>query len=130
MARAKVVHSEDAVLIEFKGDRRNPEPTTAVIKFPGGHVEVSRCSDGTYWAHLTVVEAANIVDGRVDYDYGASASVRDFPEHEKVHKVALRVANVVPHFDPDEEPCDRQPRDRFEAKQRRDEVRQAAKDRL
>ena len=34
MARAKVVHSEDAVLVEFKGDKRNPEPTTGVMRFP------------------------------------------------------------------------------------------------
>ena len=49
MARAKVTHSDDAVQITFNGDKRNPEPSTAVVKFPGGYVEVSRCSDGTYW---------------------------------------------------------------------------------
>lgn len=101
MARAKVVHSEDAVLVEFKGDKRNPEPTTGVIRFPGGHVEVSRCSDGTYWAHLVANDGANVVDGRIDYDFGASASVRELPEHRQVHKLALRISNAVPHFDPD-----------------------------
>jgi hypothetical protein len=69
MARAQVTHSIDAVQITFRGDKRQPEPSTAVIQFPGGHVEVSRCSDGTYWAHITVVAPQNTVASRVDYDY-------------------------------------------------------------
>ena len=48
MAKATVVHSDDAATIIFKGDRRRPEPSTGIIKFPGGHVEVTRCSDNTY----------------------------------------------------------------------------------
>ena len=52
MARANVTHSQDGVQVTFLGDRRNPEPSMAVIQFPGGHVEVSRCSDGSYWAHI------------------------------------------------------------------------------
>ena len=60
MARCKVVHSEDTVMVEFKGDKRNPEPSMAVIKFPGGHVEVSRTSDGKYWAHVEVVDSAHM----------------------------------------------------------------------
>ena len=64
MAKAKVIHSDDSVLIDFKGNKRSPEPATGVIKFPGGHVEVSRCTDGTYWAHIEVVDPANVVDTR------------------------------------------------------------------
>jgi hypothetical protein len=101
MARAQVTHSQDAVQITFDGDKRRPEPTTAVIQFPGGHVEVSRCSDGTYCAHLSVVGSANIVDSRVDYAPGTSRDVRSLPDGDLVTKVALRVSNAVPHFNPD-----------------------------
>lgn len=101
MARFNVIHSQDACLIEVKGDKRKPEPSTAVIKFPGGHVEVSRCSDGTYWAHLVVNDRTNITDSRIEYQHGASRAVDDLPEAHLVTKVALRVANTVPHFDPD-----------------------------
>lgn len=88
-------------MVRFNGDPRRPEPSTAVIKFPGGHVEVSRCSDGTYWAHVDVVASANVVDSRIDYEHGAEQSVRDMPDPELVRKLAIRVRNTVPHFDPD-----------------------------
>lgn len=96
MARANVTHSQDAVQITFRGDRRNPEPGTAVIQFPGGHVEVSRCSDGSYWAHLEVVDPRNIVDSRVDHVYGAPRAVTDLPNAELIKKMALRIGNIVP----------------------------------
>lgn len=67
MARAKVIHSEDSVMIELRGNRKNPEPHTAVIRFAGGEVEVSRTSDGKFWAHLHVNESAELIDSRVDY---------------------------------------------------------------
>jgi hypothetical protein len=35
----------------LKGNKREPEPGTHVIEFPGGAVEVSRLEDGSYWAH-------------------------------------------------------------------------------
>ncbi len=98
----KQVRSDDALTIIVEGDRRNPEPGTLVVKFPGGHIELSRCTDGTYWAHTQVVDTANIVASRVDYSHGASVSVRDLPEADKVTKLAVRVSNTVPHFDPDD----------------------------
>lgn len=87
------------VLVE--GDLRNPEPSTVVVKFPGGHIELARCSDDTYWAHIHAVDSANIVAGRIDYRHGAARSVADLPEAALVQKLAIRVANTVPHFDPD-----------------------------
>lgn len=99
MARHKIVHSDDACCVLIEGDKRRPEPSTAVIKFPGGHIEVSRCSDGSYWVHLAVVDHKNIVDSRVDYAHGGQRSVRDLPEADLVNKVALRVSNAVAHPD-------------------------------
>lgn len=104
MARAKVVHSDDAVMIQFFGNPKNPEPSTAVIKFPGGHIEVSRCLDGSYYAHLEVVDPSNITDSRVDYAYEvaqALGKIPGFPHAEAVQHIGIKVANTVPHFDPD-----------------------------
>lgn len=104
MARAKVTHSDDAVQITFNGDKRNPEPTTAVIKFPGGHVEVSRCSDGSYYAHIEVVDKANVIASRLDFqdaaDHGIT-SIPDIPHGDLVRHIAIKVANTVPHEDAD-----------------------------
>ncbi|TJY57426.1 hypothetical protein E4T66_18640 [Sinimarinibacterium sp. CAU 1509] len=99
MAKAKVTHSQDAVQITFNGDRRNPEPSTAVVQFPGGHIEVSRCSDGTYWAHVAFVSGANIVAGRIDR-VGRVDAVEDLEDAGSITHIAVRVANNVPHFDP------------------------------
>ncbi len=103
MARAEVVHSADAVKVIFRGDKRRPEPTLAVIEFPGGHVEVSRCSDQeTYWAHVEVVGAANVVDSRIDYEHGVEGpQVVDMPNGDKVRHIAVRVSNDVPRPDLD-----------------------------
>lgn len=79
MARADVTHSKNAVHVTFRGDRRHPEPETAVIKFPGGFVEVSRTTDDQYWAHVAINTAdqcdmsglnqpGNIVNSRIGYD--------------------------------------------------------------
>lgn len=99
MARAKVTHSTDAVQITFKGDKRSPEPSTGVIEFPGGNVEVSRCSDGTYWVHTTFVDGANIVAGRIDRA-GRQDAVEDLPDAHLITNIAVRVSNKVPRLDP------------------------------
>jgi len=101
MARARIVHSDDAVTIIFNGDRKSPEPSTGIIKFPGGHVEVTRCSDGTYWAHVAVVDGVNIVDSRIDHLAKSSWYIQDIPNAESVNHIAIRIANGVPHFNPD-----------------------------
>lgn len=41
--------------IELLGDKhKRPEPAQHIIEFPGGAIEVSRTSDGNYWAHIIV----------------------------------------------------------------------------
>lgn len=100
MARAEVVHSDDAVCVIFNGNPRRPEPSTAVIKFPGGHVEVSRCSDGTYWAHVQVTQpddtedrpAGAIVSSRIDYRYGMGSDIPPMPADDRIQHVAVRIA--------------------------------------
>lgn len=103
MARAEVVHSEDAVCVLFRGNPRRPEPTTGVIRFPGGHIEVSRCSDGSYWAHIHAYpsppdedsHAGVITDTRIDYRPDGPREIPPIPAGEFVQHVAIRVARAA-----------------------------------
>ena len=62
--------------IYIKGDKTEPEPQEFYIHFPGGQIGVSRCTDGTYWAHLSLedekedgsgrIKKSNIIDARID----------------------------------------------------------------
>lgn len=107
MARFQVHHSEDAACIMIRGDRRNPEPSSAIIRFPGGHVEVSRTSSGDYWVHVERnVEARDeesvlgrIVASRIDYVPGAAErypghAIPPMPAHEDVQHVAMLIARA------------------------------------
>lgn len=104
MAKAKVTHSDDSVMITFKGKKTSPEPGTAVIKFPGGHVEVTRCTNGDYWAHIEVESPENITASRLDYTSEAWAelgTIPNVPHANEIRHIAIKVANNVPHFNPD-----------------------------
>src|SRR5438132_382157 len=49
--------------IELLGDKQTrPEPAQHIIEFPGGAVEVSRTSDGNYWAHIIVNQDWSVDD--------------------------------------------------------------------
>lgn len=96
MAKAKVVHSDDAVLVQFFGDKdKQLEPSTGVIKFPGGHVEVTRTSDGRYWAHIEVKNPANIHASRIDYNHegyeATGGSIPDVPHADKIRHMAILI---------------------------------------
>lgn len=101
MAKHKVIHSDDATQINIYGNRKNPEPSTVVIQFPGGHVEVCRCSDNQYWVHVEVVEPKNIIDSRVDYDYEGwvKNGINDIPDKEHIKKLAIKVNPISDHFE-------------------------------
>lgn len=95
MATAKVVHSQDAVTVIFEGDKtKNLEPSTGIIKFPGGFVEVSRI--GTkYWAHIYQDGSKPIVESRIDYNYegyvATGGSIPDVPHADKIVHIAVKV---------------------------------------
>ena len=87
--------------IELLGDKAvRPESAQHVIEFPGGAIEVSRTSDGNYWAHI-IVNRDYIVDeceglrraygeiiaGRIDADNG----VNPIPDHGKITQVAILI---------------------------------------
>ena len=99
MAKVKVVHSQDACTMTFKGDIKNPEPTLGAVKFPGGMVEVSRTSDGSYWAHLSVEDDAILEGSRVDYRYQLepenAGHIPGIPGEEYIQKLAIRVRGKI-----------------------------------
>lgn len=104
MARFAVHHSEDACCVLIDGDRRRPEPSTAVIRFPGGHVEVSRASDGSYWVHVGRNTRINdpdadvlgeIVESRIDHTYEArERGIPPMPAAEHIEHLAMRIARA------------------------------------
>ena len=102
MAKAKVIHSADACTMIFRGSKSDPEPSTGVIKFPGGNVEVSRCSDGSYWAHISLDDASNNIRTRVDYDYDKSQEhgILPVPDVEHIEHLAILVKG--PFLEPGE----------------------------
>jgi len=95
MAKAKIVHSGDACTMIFKGSKKSPEPTTGVIKFPGGMVEVSRTSSGTYWAHVQVDKASIIANSRIDYDFEgwvkSKGEMPHVPNEKNIKHMAIEV---------------------------------------
>lgn len=101
MARANVVHSEDAVTVLFAGNRNKPEPSTGIIRFPGGHVEVARTSDGAYWAHVEVEKAGNIQQSRIDYNHegyeATGGSIPTIPHADKIQHMAILVGREEPN---------------------------------
>jgi hypothetical protein len=53
--------------IALLGDKKRPESAQHVIEFPGGAIELTRTTDGDYWAHI-IVNRGDVVDdadGRV-----------------------------------------------------------------
>lgn len=88
--------------IQLLGDKtKRPEPAQHIIEFPGGAIELSRTSEGHYWAHIIVNRrgsvpdcdglksaTATVVDGRVDMADG----VMPLPvELREVDQVALLI---------------------------------------
>ena len=58
---------------ELFGDpQRKPEKPYTTVLFPGGSVEISRCSNGSYWIHVATAQdtphdpRATISEARID----------------------------------------------------------------
>jgi hypothetical protein len=92
--------------IHLLGDKtQKPEPATHIIEFPGGAVELSRTTDGNYWAHIIVnrdfalPEGAKglygaygeIVGSRIDYDFPTDPHIVDVPNAEQVRQIAILI---------------------------------------
>ena len=93
----KIEKLGDAVLgVVLHGDRNRPEPESFRVHFPGGHVDISRCTDGTYWVHIGTPRAdfaspdgepmGEIFDMRIDRESGVET-----PVYGGAYHVAARV---------------------------------------
>lgn len=93
MARLKnIVHSQDACTMIFEGNPKKPEPVTGIIKFPGGDVEVTRCSNNKdYWVHVSVENVGNVIGSRLDHTDNLS-SVPELPDHDTLKHFAILIS--------------------------------------
>lgn len=92
--------------IELLGDKTvRPEPAQHIIEFPGGAVEVSRTSDGNYWAHIIVHHGHVLEDGStreqargevVGSRVQAVNGLFPIPRHEGLTQIAVLIRPVKP----------------------------------
>jgi hypothetical protein len=100
-------------MMVFKGDKKTPEPSTGVIKFPGGNIEVTRTSSGSYWAHISInreddgyeegVIEGFAVNSRVAYKYeaGQRHGIKDIPEVDQITQIAIEIGREPMEGDED-----------------------------
>lgn len=87
--------------IELLGDKQRPESAQHIIEFPGGAIELTRTTDGLYWAHIQVnrgdviddaegrVSAVGrVVASRVDRGTGV---IDDLPDFKNVSQIAVLI---------------------------------------
>lgn len=92
--------------IQLLGDKtKRPEPAQHVIEFAGGAIEVSRTSDGDYWAHIIinrgeVIDDAEgrvsargeVIDSRIGREY--PGGVEPIAEHGDIQQIAVLIRTV------------------------------------
>jgi|SRR5579863_7675188 len=93
--------------VTLHGDPRKPEPESFRVNFPGGVLDIERCSDNSYWVHVIAMTPDTIMKtygpdsgqpvGRfaearmhLDCKHSAEADLGDF-ENPGLYDVALRV---------------------------------------
>lgn len=83
---SNIIHSSDGCTLIIEGNKSKPEPSTVVVKFPGGNIEVSRTSTGTYWAHLTISDT--------DYDPVTDKPNRGIIVDSRINRTNMGVARI------------------------------------
>jgi len=81
--------------ITLLGEREKPEPATHIINFPGGAIEISRTSEGNYWAHIIISDSPHqcgqhvgeIIDSRITSTNG----VCSIPDYEGIKQIAVLI---------------------------------------
>jgi len=95
--------------VRLEGDRRQPEPAEFRVSFQGGDISVVRCTDGSYWAHVSVdheqagwfdsgsMKAARLTDARLDIvgKHAAETNPGDFL-NDGLYHLAVRIAIKEP----------------------------------
>ena len=92
--------------IQLFGDKKKPEPAQHVIEFPGGAIEVTRTTDGNYWAHILINRdwadsdqagkqsaLGEIVGSRIGYKV-AGGNVIEIPDQSAVEQIAVLIKPV------------------------------------
>jgi len=94
--------------IELLGDKtKRPEPAQHIIEFPGGAIELSRTSDGNYWAHILVNRDWAVSDvpgfrhcqGEVVASrlcHGGRSGVDPIPAEQDLCQLAVLIRPVLP----------------------------------
>lgn len=87
------------------GDKtKKIESATHIIEFPGGAIEVSRTTDGNYWAHIIVNDQPAFADGStrqsargivINSRLGRSTGVTDFTSGDDIHQLAVLIKPVA-----------------------------------
>lgn len=99
---AKNYHIKKAPsLIQLLGDKtKKPEPAQHIIEFPGGAIEVSRTTEGNYWAHIIVnrKQAFGDEDGLVstlgkvlDSRLSTDKEIVDIPHIDETYQIAVLI---------------------------------------
>lgn len=93
--------------IDLLGDKARPESAQHIITFPGGAIELTRTTDGSYWAHILVhtgdaqswmdtntmtSASGEVVDSRVD----TGSELREMADASAIRQIAVLVRPKVP----------------------------------
>jgi hypothetical protein len=87
--------------IELLGDKtKRPEPAQHIIEFPGGAIEVSRTTDGRYWAHIIVEDErwgrtrGRVVGTRLAIDGEPLQEIADEPRRSGIRQIAVLIEAI------------------------------------
>ncbi len=89
--------------LKLFGDKvKKVESASHIIEFPGGAIEVSRCTDGSYWAHIIVnhgfgdgdgegmnTAVGEVIGSRIEHENGRG--VADLPNEKRIEHVAVLI---------------------------------------
>ena len=96
--------SKTPLKIKLLGQKSKPESAQHIVEFPGGAIEVSRTTDGNYWAHIIVNRdwsdndcdgmrhsIGQIIGGRID----ARNGVNEIPCFQEITQIALLIKPTI-----------------------------------
>lgn len=92
--------------ITLLGDKhKKPESAQHVIEFPGGAIELSRTTDGNYWAHILInrdfaiddckgfrSKCGEVIGSRIGYRNGAE--IQNIENHQDVYQIAVLIKQL------------------------------------
>ena len=93
---------EKAMGVKLEGNPKKPEPIYFRVKFPFGDVDVTRCSDNTYWVHVRINKPddgddpnrpfGKFIDARIDLTtkHANETNTGDFKDPNMYH-MAVKV---------------------------------------